>query len=638
MLFTRSSAKPSRSDERLYSRRLLLARLVVVAGALVLIARLAWLQIYRFDHYSGLSSSNSIRADFLTPARGRIFDREGQILATNQTAFSLEVLPSATDDVGALIDEVRSLIDLPSEDEREFFESLPRTPLDGVNTALLKANLSRRELAVIASQLHRLDGLSIGNFLRRIYPDGRAVSAVIGHLGRITPEDWQRLDQKRYSWNGFIGKTGLELQYEDRLYGRPGTSYVEIDAYGRIHRELDRKPPKRGMDLHTSISLDLQRLVSEAMESRRGAALAIEPATGEVLLLYSGPSYDGNERLSALMGAGAGEGSHDDPLFNRATSGVYPPASTLKPVLALHPLLQEGLPVEESLECTGRMRIGRRTFRDWRRGGHGDVDLYKAIAESCDVYFYRNALLLGPEGIAESMHRLGFGVVTGIDLPMEGEGLVPTAAWKQSRYRDEWRPGDTANAGIGQGYVLATPLQLLAAVATLANRGEWVRPRLFRSWAEPVPQGEAEAAIDPAAQEMEGSRRFLPDEWLQRLPTVLQGMRGAVHSEDGTARGLGPGFEAIGVEVAGKTGTAQVVRLSRATKEGKEQNERLKDHSLFIGFAPFEDPQIAVAVVIENAGSGSAVAAPLAGRIMHEWLRKNPVSPEDEAGEEPSAE
>lgn len=648
------SFKPTRSDMRLFSRRLLVVRLFVLAGVIVLVSRLAWLQIIRHDHYSNLATSNSIRANFLSPVRGRIFDRGGEILAANKAAFSLEVLPRAAGDIDALVLQVRALISLSDEEEAEFRDRLTQVPLDDPGTILLREDLSTREVAVIASQLYRLDGLSISNFLRRVYPDGSHTSAVLGHMGRITPDDWRRIDQKLYARHGFIGKTGLEAQYEDLLHGRPGYSYVEVDAHGRMHKELDRRPAELGMDLHTTISLDLQRSAGEALVGRRGAVVAMEPATGEVLVLYSAPSFDNNKRLNQVMRMALTEDAPKSPLFNRATSGVYPPASTIKPILALHPDLDEVFAPTQELKCTGSMRVGRRNFRDWKRGGHGEVDLRAAIAESCDVYFYRISLLLGVEGLREAMLMFGFGQPTGIDLPAESAGLVPSQAWKIKRYNDVWRPGDSANTGIGQGYVLATPLQMAAATAALANRGVRVRPHLYRGRTTPRARvaagtgGGLDESVDfsdwGGADGADGAddassvvgAGAVPERWQARMVQVVDGMKAVVHSEKGTARRVRASFESVGLEIAGKTGTAQVVRLRRGEPEAEEPEE-LKDHSMFIGFAPYDNPQIAVAVVVENAGNGSAVAAPLGAQLMLQWLQRDAGSEQAAAGGEGDA-
>ena len=617
------SVKPTQADIKQYDKRLWLIRLAICLGMLILGARMVWLQIFEHEHYSSLSSNNRIKSQFVTPVRGKILDRDGQILATNRAAFGLEILPNAVEDLASLIAQIRQSIEISPEEERLFYQRLDKSLTSELETVLLKDDLSAAQAAIILAQLFRLQGVSVHSYLRRYYPYGEDVSTFIGHMGRIDPQEFATQPRGLYSRNGYIGKLGLEYKYQDILYGMPGRRYVEVDAHGRIHRELDRDPAAPGMDLYTSISLRLQSKARDLMRDRKGAVVALQPFTGEVLALYSAPSYDNNTHIAKII-----DQIKASNLYNRAISGIYPPASTIKAYYALMAKsaaatdedtnAEAGAEVEPLLKCPGYYRVGRRIFRDWKRAGHGEVDLVQALAQSCDVYFYHLATQLGSEPLLEILSQFGFGQVTGIDLPNEAQALLPSPEWKLRTQKEVWWPGDTVNLGIGQGYLLATPLQMAVAISALANGGQIITPQLWR--------GQKESASESMAEQFDAPEpivaRKIEDVYLERLPEVIAGLHEVVFGEKGTARNIARKFNKLEIEMAGKTGTAQVIRLRTDDEPERDESDEFADHALFVGYAPLDKPEIAVVVVVENVGNGSKFAAPIAADLMIEWLTR----------------
>ena len=607
---------PSR-ESVVFSVRAVAASLIVGMLALVLVARLAYLQIVEHNHFTTLSEDNRVKVVPIAPTRGLIFDRYGEILAQNLPNFSLEVVPEAVDDIDALIEDLRGLIDISEEGEEAFragiaskrrFESVP-----------LRLRLDEHEVASFAVNRHRFPGADVHARLTRNYPLGELGVHVVGYVGRINKQELSRVDRVDYRGTLHIGKTGIEASYEDWLHGRVGYQHVETNAQGRILRVLERHDPIPGRNLFLTIDAELQRTAEAALGEERGAIVALEPATGSVLAMASTPVFDPN-----LFAGGIDSktyrmlrGSPDRPLFNRALNGQYPPGSTIKPFLGLAGLEHGVGHVREQTWCPGWFVLpGRkRRFRDWKKWGHGRVGLHDAIVQSCDVYFYELSLALGIDRMHEYMTRFGFGERTGIRLRNESRGLMPSREWKRAARDQPWYPGETVITGIGQGFVLATPLQLASATAGLAMHGVRQRPRLVDRAIDPM-TGEVHSVAPETMSEIltaEGSN------WIR----IVEAMTGVVHGERGTARKIG---KELDYRIAGKTGTAQVFSVGQNEKyDADKLDKRLHDHGLFIAFAPVEQPQIAVAVIVENGGSGSGAAAPLARAVIEAYLKDHPA-------------
>ena len=607
---------PSR-ESTVFSVRAVAASLVVGILALTLIARLVHLQIHQHKHFATLSEDNRVRVVPLAPTRGLIFDRNGEILAQNLPSYSLEVTPEAVDDIDALIDDLRGIVDISDESEEAFraalqskrrFESVP-----------LRLRLDEREVASFAVNRHRFPGVDVQARLTRNYPQGELGAHVVGYVGRINKEEASRLDRVNYRGTLHVGKTGVESSFEDWLHGRVGYQHVETNAQGRILRVLERHDPVPGRNLFLTLDAELQRVAEVALGEERGAIIAVEPATGSVLAMASTPGFDPNLFAEGIDGESyrALRSSPDRPLFNRALNGQYPPGSTIKPFLALAGLEQGVGYTRGTSWCPGFFVLpGRkRRFRDWKKWGHGRIGLHDAIVQSCDVYFYELSLALGIDRMHEYMARFGFGMRTGIRLRGESRGLMPSREWKRAARDEAWYPGETVNTGIGQGFVLATPLQLAHATAGLAMRGVLRRPRLVDRSVDPF-TGEVVSVEPEIVSVVEPAEEV---NWTQ----VVDAMTGVVHGERGTARRIGKDLD---YQIAGKTGTAQVFSVGQNEKyDADKLDKRLHDHGLFISFAPVGQPRVAVAVIVENGGSGSAAAAPLARIVIEAYLEDAPA-------------
>ena len=613
---------PSR-ESVVFSVRALGASLIVGILTLVLVARLAHLQIVEHNHFTTLSEDNRVKVVPIAPTRGLIFDRHGEILAQNLPNFSLEVVPETVDDIDALIEDLREFIDISEESEEAFragiaskrrFESVP-----------LRLRLDEHEAALFAVNRHRFPGVDVHARLTRNYPLGELGVHVVGYVGRINKQELSRVDRVGYRGTQHIGKTGIEASYEDWLHGKVGYQHVETNAQGRILRVLERHDPIPGRNLFLTIDAQLQRTAEAALGEERGAIVALEPATGSVLAMASTPVFNPN-----LFAGGIDSktyrmlrGSPDRPLFNRALNGQYPPGSTIKPFLGLAGLEQGVRHVRDQTWCPGWFVLpGRkRRFRDWKKWGHGRVGLHDAIVQSCDVYFYELSLALGIDRMHEYMTRFGFGERTGIRLRNESRGLMPSREWKRAARDQSWYPGETIITGIGQGFVLATPLQLASATAGVAMRGVRQRPRLVDRALDPM-TGEVHSVVPETISEIQLAE---DSSWTR----IVEAMTGVVHGERGTARNIG---KELDYHIAGKTGTAQVFSVRQNEKyDADKLDKRLHDHGLFIAFAPVEQPQIAVAVIVENGGNGSVAAAPLARVVIEAYLKDHPapVTPEE---------
>ncbi|HFD80180.1 MAG TPA: penicillin-binding protein 2 [Gammaproteobacteria bacterium] len=612
-------ARPVTIKDYLYESHLFMQRAIqalIIAGLLfaVLVGRLVYLQVVAHEHFITLSDDNRIKILPLPPNRGLIFDRNGLILADNLPSYRLEITREQIHDLDATLAELGKLIDIRDVDLKRFRRLRQRTP--SFKPVPLRFHLSDEEVARFAINRHRFPGVDIVAGLSRHYPHGPLAAHAIGYVGRIDERDLQNVDGSNYSGTTHIGKVGIEKTYEDLLHGSVGYRQVETNAEGRILRTLTRIPPVPGENLYLTLDAELQSAAEQAFEGKAGAAIVIDPANGDVLAFVSLPSYDPNLFVNGID-VDSYKALRDDPqrpLFNRALRGQYPPGSTLKPFVALGGLEQGITTAHAHTYCPGFYQLpGKaRKYRDWKRWGHGTVDLVSAIAQSCDVYFYDLALSMGIDRLHEFLSLFGFGQRTGIDIKGELPGLLPSREWKRATHNQPWFPGETLIAGIGQGFVLSTPIQLASATATLSQYGRRLRPRIVAAT-----QTHEDGELTPRPVE---TILDIPVEDRQHWTTVIHAMREVVQGRHGTARKISKG---AWYEIAGKTGTAQVFGLKKEEKyDASKLSKELHDHSLFIAFAPVDKPRVAVAVVVEHGGSGSAVAAPIARKIMDHYLKK----------------
>jgi penicillin-binding protein 2 len=544
----------------------------------------------------------------LPPRRGIIFDRNGVVLADNAPSFSLTITKEKVGDLNKTIALLRSLLPIDDDDVDKFMDRMEdRFPYQSVP---LKFRLTEEQIAILAINRYRLPGVEVEAEFVRSYPYGALLAHALGYVGRISEKELQGLKGEQvqnYAGTNYMGKLGVERYYEDALHGKVGYQNVETNARGRVLRVLERNEPTAGDDVQLYLDVKLQQVAQDAFGDNRGAAVAIDPKTGGVLALVSTPSFDPNLFVTGIPGPIYRElrDSIDMPLYNRALQGTYPPGSTMKPFYALAGLFYGAITPSTRVSDPGFYQLPNdsRQYRDWKRGGHGSVDVYEAIAQSCDVYFYDLAHKLNIDKLHDFAVQFGFGSPTGVDNTFERGGVMPSREWKRKTMKQAWFPGETLSAGIGQGYVLATPLQLAVATATIANRGERFEPRFVKSvGGHDIPVPEAQHVDLPK------------DVW----NTVIEGMREAVHGEHGTAKGIG---KDIGYTMAGKTGTAQVVGYAQGIKyDASQVAKRKRDHALFIAFAPVDDPKIAIAVLVENGEHGASAAAPIARKIADMYL------------------
>ncbi|SNY95826.1 penicillin-binding protein 2 [Halomonas sp. hl-4] len=609
---------PQRSDKlknteqelRIFRSRALLAMVVVVALTSLLVGRLAYLQVVQHDVYSTRSEKNRVRVEPLPPNRGLIYDRNGVLLAENRPTYNLTLVRERAKDVDETLDLLVEILALNDEETDTFFERSQQwqRPFQPV---LLASDLSEEQIARLAINRHQLPGVEVEAQLLRYYPDAEVMAHALGFVGRINAEEVENLDASRYAGTHFIGKTGVERFYEDELHGQAGLRKVETNARGRVLRELGRTDPVPGKDLTLTLDKSLQMLAYELMDGRRGSIVAIEPGSGEILAMVSTPGFDSNRFVTGIDRGSyqALQENLDLPLYNRAIRGHYPPGSTIKPFLALGGLVEGAITPDTTINDPGYYQLPNdsRRYRNWLRWGHGRVDLERSLAVSNNTFYYSLAHELGIDKLHEQMSNFGFGRRVAHDVQSESPGLMPSREWKRERFDQSWYPGETLSAGIGQGYWQITPLQLASATATLANRGQWVKPRMARKIGD--------TPLERDLPDTPDNINLAQDDWWD---SVFSGMEKVVSGTEGTARRTGEGLE---YRMGGKSGTAQVFSLGQDQRyEADELEERLRDHALFMAFAPVEDPEIAVAVIVENAGGGSTHAAHLARAMTDEWL------------------
>ncbi|MBH8581808.1 penicillin-binding protein 2 [Halomonas pacifica] len=600
--------KNPEQEVRIFRGRALLAACLVVALTAALMGRLVYLQVVQHEVYITRSEKNRVRIEPLPPTRGLIYDRNGVLLAENRPTYNLTLVRERVEDLDATLALLVELLELPDA-EAEAFRERSRQRQRPYQPALLMSDLSEAQIARLAVNRHRLPGVEVEAQLLRYYPDAEIMAHALGYVGRINAEELENLDAGNYAGTHFIGKTGVERQYEEALHGQAGLRQVETNARGRVLRELGRSDPVPGRDLTLTLDKELQTLAYELLDGRRGSIVAIEPASGEILAMVSAPGFDSNQFVTGIdvTSYRALQNDIDLPLFNRAIRGQYPPGSTIKPFLALAGLAEGVITPDTVVRDPGYYQLPNdsRRYRNWLRWGHGRVDLERSLAVSNNTYYYTLAHELGIDRIHERMTRFGFGQRVGADVFGESPALLPSREWKRGRFNQPWYPGETLSVGIGQGYWMVTPLQLAAATATLANRGTTVTPHLARAVGEEslnLPPDQSPIVLDN-------------DQWWDR---VYAGMEKVLTGHEGTARRTGAGLE---YRMGGKSGTAQVFSLGQDQRyNAAELAERLRDHALFMAFAPLEDPQIAVSVIVENAGGGSTHAAHLARAMTDAWL------------------
>jgi penicillin-binding protein 2 len=610
------------------------ASLVVVTFAL-LVARLIWLQIIQHEAYLSKAEDNRISIIPAAPNRGLILDRNGVVLARNYSAYTLEVTPSKVTDLEAVINELATIVEINPKDRRRFKKLLEESrKLDSLP---IRTRLTDEEVARFTAQRYRFPGVEIQARLFRQYPMGEAASHIIGYIGRISQKDADRIEDSdtasNYLGTEYIGKEGLEKRYESVLHGTTGFEKVEISASGKPTRTLSRSPSLPGNNLVLSIDIKLQQGIEEWFGDRKGALVAIDPTTGEVLAMVSKPTYDPNlfvEGIDVENWRNLNE-SPDKPLLNRPLSGLYPPGSTYKPFMALAALTTGKRTPEQSIVDPGYFWFGDHKFRDDKEGGHGFVNMYKSIVESCDTYYYILANELGVDAIHDFMKPLGFGQLTGIDLDGERAGILPSTEWKKNAYKktaqQKWFSGETISIGIGQGYNSFTMLQLAQATGALANKGLLAKPHLVKA-TESSQTGVRSLVAQPAALNL----NYAP-EHLAVIQRALVGVN--IEGTSATA------FRGTPYQAAGKTGTAQVIGIKKDEKyDAKKTAERHRDHALYMAYAPADNPKIALAMIVENAGFGAQAAAPIARKAFDYYLLNKmpaaePVKPEKTDAKKP---
>ena len=595
-------------DLETFQRRLWLGVAGMGVLGLVLIGRLVYLQLVSHAHYTTLSQENRLKLLPIPPTRGLVYSRDGILLADNRASFALEVVPERVDELDRALVELRQVVEVDEDAMTRFRSELrQKRRFDNVT---LKNNLSEEEVAVFAVNRHRFPGFEIKARLTRYYPLGSQFAHLVGYVGRINAQELGRIDAANYSGTTHIGKEGVEKAREDVLHGVAGYQSVEVNAQGRILRVVERRAPVQGKDVHLTIDTGLQAVANAALAGERGAIVAIEPASGAVLAFVSNPSFDPNQFVNGISTRLYAEwrDSPDRPLFNRALQGLYPPGSTVKPPMALAGLHYGLRTPGDASYCPGWMQLPghKHKYRCWQKSGHGKVDLARSLAESCDVYYYDLARDLGIDRMHDVLGQFGLGSTTGVDLPGELAGLLPSRAWKQRARKQPWYPGETLINGIGQGFMLTTPLQLAHMAAILANRGQVMAPHVVANLADPVNR-----QVDVVPPFQRGTITLRESGLWDH---AIEGMRQVVKGEHGTARATGVGAR---YEYVGKTGTAQLFKIAQdRTVRNEDVIKRLRDHALFVAFAPIENPEIALGIIVENGESGSKTAAPIARRLL----------------------
>ncbi len=572
-------------------------------------ARLIYLQVVGHEHYASLAKNNRIKLIPVPPTRGIIYDRKGRILAENLPSYSLELIPEQVPDLNETLDRLKVLLNISEEKITQFRRQYKQKRRFNSTPLLLKMN--DEQVAKFAVVRPSFPGVDIHAGLIRHYPYPEFTSHVVGYVGRINVKELKTLPEAEYRGTHHVGKTGIEKSFETQLHGKTGFAEIETNAQGRFINTLDTIAPQPGDDLFLSLDIDLQKTAYEALDIFNGTVIAIDIESGGVLVFVSKPGFDANQFVSGISTTNykALQNSDARPLFNRALRGLYPPGSTIKPFIGLAGLEYQVIKPETSKFCPGYYQLPNLShkYRDWKRWGHGAVNLKDAITQSCDVYFYDLAFNLGIDNIHNFLEQFGFNKKTGIDLVSEKKGLIPSRKRKKKVKNESWYHGETLITGIGQGFTQVTGLQLAKATATLANRGKIVNPHLVSQF---VTGNTHYSTTQPESETIP----LQPE----NINQVIEAMINVVHGRRGTAKRLSKG---INYQIAGKTGTAQVFSVKQEERYSEaEISFKLRDHALFIAFAPADQPKIAIAVIAENGGHGSSVAAPIAAKVIKQYL------------------
>ena len=616
MLFNNTQTlKDHFHETQIFNQRVLVAAVVMVFLLILLLIRLVYLQISNQEHYATLSDNNHVSIRPIAPTRGLIFDRNGILLAQNLPSFTLAIIPEHAKDLNKTLDDLSQLITISKEDLKRFHKNRrKKRRFEGVP---LRFRLNDDEVAKISVLQNKLPGVVIKAQLSRHYPLGKSAVHAVGYVSRINEAELRKLNASNYSATTHIGKVGIERTYENILHGTVGFQHVETNAQGRVLRVLDRTLPISGKNLYLNIDSKIQAIAEQNLEGNNGALVAIDPRNGAVLAMVSVPIYDPNLFVHGISSLNykALSRSAERPLFNRALRGQYPPGSTIKPFIGLAGLELKERQSHDAIDCPGyyMIKTDERRYRDWKKHGHKKTDLAKAITESCDVYFYDLALSLGIDNMSSYLAQFGMGQKTGIDLRGELSGLNPSREWKR-RYRNlPWFPGETLITGIGQGFMLTTPLQLASITSTISMMGKRFKPRMVYAIQDEQNSPLIKTKIAPLES--------VPINDENNWKTVLNAMKNVVYGLHGTARSIKYGLK---YTVAGKTGTAQVFGIAQDAEYKKEEiAKKLQDHALFIGYAPFENPRIAVALIVENGGHGGSAAAPIVRKVLDQYLLNN---------------
>ncbi|CAA6806121.1 MAG: Peptidoglycan D,D-transpeptidase MrdA [uncultured Thiotrichaceae bacterium] len=615
------SIKDQRAEKEVFRSRIVISGIIIALALVGISSRLLFLQIVNHDYYLQLSKENYQRRIPTPPVRGQIFDRNGVLLAGNHIEYVLEVIKDEAPDLNPQLDKLGLMLDIEPHIIDKIRKKIRIT--NRYQPVAIKKDLTDIEIAIFSANRPRFPGFKIALKIERYYPLGSVAGHLIGYVGRIDKKDLKNIDKEEYKGTSHIGKSGIEKTYESLLHGKSGYQLHEVDSGGKHIKLLEEKVPTAGQDLFLTLDINLQTKAEDLLRDYNGAAVAIDPNNGEVLAMASMPVFDPNLFVNGISHKAYSElrDNPSRPLYSRAYQGVYPPGSTIKPMVAIAGLNAGIVDEKSSVYGGGYFQIpgNRHRYRCWKKSGHGFVRMNRAIYQSCDVYFYDLSYRMGIDRFNTELSKFGFSEPTGLDVPHEKSGLLPSRGWKEARHNTQWYPGDSVNIGIGQGYWNVTPVQLAHAVGIVAMRGRRAKPHLLRGV-----RSNRDNPIDLLPIHLLPDLVLNDDSYWEE---PIRGMVNVVHGEGGTARRSAQGAE---YRYAGKTGTAQVFGIAQnKTYNAKNLKKELHDHSLFVAFAPLKDPKIAVSIIAENAGGGSKVAAPLAREFMDAYLVE-PLPPSEE--------
>lgn len=617
------------AESALFIRRAVVVFIGMIVLTAVLITNLYNLQINRHEDYQTRSNDNRIKLVPIPPSRGLIYDRKGTLLAVNRTIYQLEIVPEKVTDLPAVLNELRDIVDLTDEDIANYEKERKRSRR--FTSIALKTPLNQIEVARFSVNQYRFPGLEIKGYQRRFYPYGSALTHVIGYVAKINDKDVERLEKEgifpNYAATHDIGKLGIERYYESVLHGKTGYEEVEVNSRGRVIRQLHEQAPQAGKDIYLTVDLELQMYIEKLLTTSRAAVVVSDPRNGEILALVSNPSYDPNLFVNGISGPNYREllGNPDRPLINRTTQGLYPPASTVKPFISVAALSEKVITRNTTIFDPGWWQLpgSEKRYRDWKRYGHGNLNVVKAIVESADTFFYQVAYDMGIDRLSAWMTRFGYGEYSGIDLMEEYNGVMPTREWKERRYKKRWYQGDTIPVGIGQGYWTSTPIQMAKALNILINDGVVKTPHLLLGTKEGDGMLPYEQKTNPAIADIHSGYWEL----------AKSGMYGVANAPNGTGRKF---FAGTPYKAAAKSGTAQV--FSYETYNASKLAERLRDHKLMIAYAPYDNPTVAVTIILENGGAGPAVGTLIRQILDHVLLGDNNTDLPDAPPSPPGSE